>query len=229
MTLDEALEHLNKLADPTTVAGKAAYHKVDRPYIGTNNQILNDVGKEWRRALSLDQRIELAQGLWNTNIFEGRVMAAKLLTQARIRPDAAVWELITSWVDDFDSWAIADHACMAGQKRIIADPARLDHVETWITSEHMWRRRAAFVIALPYTKQNFPKPHEIAARERILGWAATLVEDHDWFIQKAIAWWVRDLSRHDLSRAQNFLDTYGDEMKSFARKEAARHMMDTRT
>jgi 3-methyladenine DNA glycosylase AlkD len=151
-------------------------------------------------------------------------MAAKLLTQARIRPDQAVWDLITNWIDDFDSWAIADHACMAGQKRVVADPARLDHVETWITSDHMWRRRAAFVITLPYTKQNFPKPHEIQARERVLGWAAQLVTDHDWFIQKAIAWWVRDLSRHDAMRAENFLERYGADLKPFAQKEAARHM-----
>ena len=224
MTRDEALDHLKSLADPATVSGKAAYHKVQRPYIGTNNQILNDVGKEWRRALSVDQRVDLAQGLWNTNVFEGRVMAAKLLRQARIRPDDSVWALITSWVDDFDSWAIADHACMAGQKRVVADPRRLDQVETWITSDHMWRRRAAFVITLPYTKQNFPKPHEIQARERVLGWAAELVCDHDWFIQKAIAWWVRDLSRHDVVRAENFLNEFGDGLKPFARKEAARHM-----
>ena len=149
MTVDEALETLREMADTTTIEGKAAYHKIDRPYIGTNNQILNDIGKEWRRALELDQRIALASGLWDTNIFEGRVMASKLLTQARIRPDQAVWDLITSWVDDFDSWAIADHACMAGQKRVVADPARLDQVETWITSDHMWRRRAAFIITLP--------------------------------------------------------------------------------
>ena len=224
MTVDEALETLRELADPATIEGKAAYHKIDRPYIGTNNQILNDIGKEWRRALDLDHRITLASGLWDTNIFEGRVMASKLLTQARIRPDQAVWELITSWVDDFDSWAIADHACMAGQKRVVADPARLDQVETWITSDHMWRRRAAFVITLPYTKQNFPKLHEILARERVLGWAAELVNDHDWFIQKAIAWWVRDLSRHDTERAENFLNKFGDDLKPFARKEAARHM-----
>ena len=224
MTIDEALEKLRELADPTTIEGKAAYHKIDRPYIGTNNQILNDIGKEWRRALDLDQRIALARGLWETNIFEGRVMASKLLTQARIRPDQAVWDLITSWVDDFDSWAIADHACMAGQKRVVADPKRLDQVETWITSDHMWRRRAAFVITLPYTKQNFPKAYEIQARERVLDWAAELVNDHDWFIQKAIAWWVRDLSRHDTARAENFLNKFGAALKPFARKEAARHM-----
>jgi hypothetical protein len=65
MTVDEALETLRELADPTTIEGKAAYHKIDRPYIGTNNQILNDIGKEWRRALDLDQRIALARGLWD--------------------------------------------------------------------------------------------------------------------------------------------------------------------
>jgi 3-methyladenine DNA glycosylase AlkD len=113
---------------------------------------------------------------------------------------------------------------MAGQKRVVADPTRLDQVETWIASDHMWRRRAAFVITLPYTKQNFPKPHEIQARERVLGWAAELANDHDWFIQKAIAWWVRDLSRHDAARAQNFLNLFGDDIKPFARKEAARCM-----
>ena len=45
MTIDEALEKLRELADPTTIEGKAAYHKIDRPYLGTNNQILNDSGK----------------------------------------------------------------------------------------------------------------------------------------------------------------------------------------
>ena len=113
---------------------------------------------------------------------------------------------------------------MAGQKRVVAEPARLDHVETWITSDHMWRRRAAFVITLPYTKQNFPKPHEIHARERVLGWATQLVTDHDWFIQKAIACCLRDLSRHDAMRAENFLERYSPDLKPFAQKEAVRQM-----
>jgi 3-methyladenine DNA glycosylase AlkD len=54
----------------------------------------------------------------------------------------------------------------------------------------------------------------------VLGWAAALVADHDWFIQKAIAWWLRDLSRHDAQRTRDFMAQYGDQMKPFARKEA---------
>jgi hypothetical protein len=39
-----------------------------------------------------------------------------------------------------------------------------------------------------------------------------------------VAWWVRDLSKHDVPRARAFLDQHGARLKPFARKEAARHL-----
>ena len=226
MTLDQALEALRQHADPTTVAAKQTYHKIDRLYLGVGNDAINDLTKLWRQQLSVTERVTLAAELWTTNIFEARVAAAKLLTQARIKDDDAVWDLIQTWVPDFDSWAIADHACSAAQKRVVADPTRIETVEQWTASDHMWTRRAAFVATLPWTKQNFPKPHELIIRDRVLGWAAELVTDHDWFIQKAIAWWLRDLSRHDAQRTRDFIAQYGDQMKPFARKEASCHLSD---
>lgn len=225
MTLDEALSELRARAQPGRAEQMAAYHKVDRPYLGVANPDTDALVRDWRQQIDLDTRLQLAADLWNTNIFEARVAASKLLTQARIKPsDEAAWQLIQSWVPDFDSWAIADHACMAGQRRLTADPSRLDTVETWTASDHMWTRRAALVITLPWTKQNHPTADETAARDRILGWAAGYLDDTDWFIQKAVAWWLRDLSRHDPDRARAFLSKHGDRMKPFARKEAARHL-----
>ena len=225
MTPEDALSELKSRADPARAEQMAAYHKVPRPYLGVANPVTDQLVRGWRQTLDLDTRITLADGLWRSNVFEARVAAAKLLTQARIKPsDAPVWTLIQSWVPDFDSWAIADHACMAGQRRLIADPQRLDSVENWTRSDHMWTRRAALVITLPWTKQNHPSSAEESTRDRILGWAATYVADPDWFIQKAVAWWLRDLSRHDPARTRAFLDRYGAEMKAFARKEAGRHL-----
>lgn len=224
MTLDQALEALRDAAEPGRDAQAAAYHKVERPYLGVPNPVINDLTKAWRNDMSVEERVALASALWQTDIYEARLAAAKLLTQARIRSDEGVWELICSWVPDFDSWAIADHACMAGMKRLVADPARLDEIEDWHQSEHMWTRRAAFVITLPWTKQNHPKPGELAVRERVLGWAKALADDHDWFIQKAIAWWLRDLSKHDAARVAAFLEAHGDAMKPWAVREARRHM-----
>lgn len=218
------LDQIRAHADPDRAKGAAAYHKAGRVYLGVPNPVLNNLTKAWRRELEVADRVRLARDLWQTDIYEARLAAAKLLTQARIRPDDEVWALIQSWVPDFDSWAIADHACMAGQKRLVADPGRLDDVESWTGSEHMWTRRAALVITLPWTKQNHPKPADLARRDRILGWAAGYVPDRDWFIQKAIAWWLRELSKHDPDRVRSFLDAHGAAMKPFARREAGKYL-----
>jgi 3-methyladenine DNA glycosylase AlkD len=220
------LQELQALADPAKAAEMLAYHKVARPYLGIPVPQIEELTDRWRAERTLDDRIALAAELWQTNIHEARVAAAKLLTQARIRPDQAAWELILSWVPDFDAWAIADHASIAGQKRLVADPSRIDTVEGWVGSPHMWTRRAALVMTLPWTKQNFPKEQDLAIRARVLGWCATLAEDRDWFIQKAVAWWLRDLSKHDAAAVREFLAAHGDRLKPFARKEAARHLGD---
>lgn len=226
--IDPFLKDLRACADQERVAGMAKYHKVDREYLGVSNPQINDLTKAWRQRLSVEARISVADELWRTNIYEARLAASKLLTQARIRPDQAVWALIASWVCDFDSWAIGDHACMAGQRRLLADPTRLDQVEAWTVSDHMWTRRAALVMTLPWTKQNNPKPADLSRRDRILGWAAGYVTDNDWFIQKAVAWWLRELSKHDAPRVQAFLSAHGDQMRPFARKEAARKLPQAR-
>ncbi|WP_170445005.1 DNA alkylation repair protein [Ruegeria arenilitoris] len=223
---DSPLVQIKAYADPDRAAQMAAYHKVDRPYLGVPNPVLNDLTKSWRQQMDVDARIALADHLWQTNIHEARLAAAKLLTQARIRPDQAVWDLLQSWLPDFDAWAVADHASMAMQKRLWADPSRLDQVENWTTSDHMWTRRAALVATLPWTKQNHPKPEDLQCRDRILGWAAGYVPDRDWFIQKAVAWWLRDLSKHDPDRVRAFLASHADAMKPFARKEAGKYLKD---
>lgn len=222
MNLEDALAQLNEHQDAAKAESSAAYHKAPRPYLGVANPIINDLTKEWRTQMDVEQRVDLADALWETDIFEARIAAAKLLTQARIKEDDDVWGLIASWVDEFDSLAIADYACMAGQKRVVADPSRIDHVEAWVTSEHMWTRRAALMITLPWTKQNHPKEQDMAIRQRVLGWAATLVPDRAWFVQKAIAGWLLELSKHDPETVAAFLAEHGAAMKPFAAKEAAK-------
>ena len=63
----------------------ANYHKVPRTYLGIPNPATNDLTSQWRKELSVQERIDLARELWDTDIFEARLAAAKLLTQARIR------------------------------------------------------------------------------------------------------------------------------------------------
>ncbi len=219
----DALAELRACGEAQKAQDMARYHKAEREYLGVANPVLESFAKKWRAELTLDERLSLANDLWRTNIHEARVVAAKLLAQARLRPDdTAAWQLIASWVPEFDAWAIADHACGAGSKRLVWDPSRVDEVEAWTHSDHLWTKRAAMVITLPWTKQNNPKPAELETRDRVLGWAARYVEDPRWFIQKSVSWWLRDLSRHDPDRVRAFLAVHGEKMKRFAYKDASR-------
>ena len=175
MNVQDALAQLG--SDPANQARMATYHKVDRPYLGVPNAVIDAAVKDWRAALDLEARLALASALWDSNVHEGRIAAAKLLTQARIRPDdTAAWDLICAWVPDFDCWTIADQVAIAGQKRLV------------------------------------------------LAWAAQLIADKDFMIQSAIAAWLRDLSKHDHDLVAGFIETHGEDMKTFARKEASRHL-----
>lgn len=222
MTAEEALASLRALADTAKADEMAAYHKVPRAYLGVPVPEIDALAKGWREGATVTQRVELADVLWQTNIHEARVAAAKLLTQARIRDDAPVWRLIASWVPQFDGWALADHAADAGRRRLVADPSRLDEVETWLDHPSVWVRRAALVFTLPWTKQNFPKAKDLEVRDRVLGWCTRLAPERDWFLQKAVASWLRDLSKHDAPRARDWLEARGVLLKPWARKEAGR-------
>ena len=224
MTPQDAIAALEALFDPERAAGSAAYHKAPRRYLGASVPQITALANTWRADLGIPGRVALADALWQTDVHEARIAASKLLTQARMTPDQSAWDLIASWVPQFDAWAIADHACDAGGRRLVADPSRLDQVEAWVISDQMWSRRAALVITLPWTKMNFPKPIDLVIRDRVLGWCTALAPDKDWFIQKAVAWWLRDLSKHDAARTRAWLDLHGNTLKPWAHKEAAKHL-----
>lgn len=226
VTAEAALAALHAQADPARAVEMAAYHKVERAYLGLSNAVTGALATEWRKAAA-DQAalVRLAEGLWASDIFEARVAAGKLFVQARMRPDDVLaWGWIERVTPEFDSWAIADAVAQGGQKRVVQVPERLDILESWTQSDHMWSRRAAFVFALPFCKARHPNSVEQAARARVLDWAERLADDHEWFIQKAIAWWLRDLSKRDMDVARAWLERHGHRLKPFARKEAGRYL-----
>jgi len=108
----------------------------------------------------------------------------------------------------------------------VSDPGIDDLVKTWKRglvlddrlglAEGLWRSDTQEV------RLEAPAPDDLARRERILGWMAGYVADPGWFIQKAVAWWLRDLSKRDPDRTRAFLEAEGTALKSFARREAAR-------
>lgn len=217
---------LETLSDEHRATQMADHHKAPRAYLGVANHQINTLVAEWRATRDVQERVALASALWDSDIHEARIAAAKLLVQARIRPDDDVWRLIASWVPQFDGKAIADQAMIAGQKRLVADPMRLDELQGWLDHPNMWTRRAALVGTLPWAKMNNPKTADLARRDRLLDWAGSLADDSEQAVQKAVAWWLRDLSKRDPARVRAFLCQHGAGMEQAVRREAGRLAQD---
>jgi 3-methyladenine DNA glycosylase AlkD len=224
ITATTAIEQLTTLGDADKASAMQNSYKIARPYLGVSNPEIDTLYKQWRMGVDGEERTALAADLWDSNIHEARIAAAKLLTQARINPDDHVWTEITRWVGELDHIVYADAVCGAGARRLMAHPDRMTEVSSWIEDEDMWVRRSALTITLPLTKLNNPKADDLLRRDQVLSWMGDLATDSEWLVQNAIGHWLATLSKHDAPRVLSFLETFGADLKPFATKEACKFL-----
>jgi 3-methyladenine DNA glycosylase AlkD len=173
--------------------------------------------KETLGDLSQEQALALCRRLWREPVWDLKIVAGRILARKGIAPDAKVWGFVTEDVADLDGWAVADNLATVASRCLIEVSGRLDVVETWIENPHFWTRRAALVSTLPWAKEKRDP-------ERMLGWAARLADDPEWFIQKAIGWWLRELSKRDANRVRRFLREHDEKLTGVARREATKYL-----
>ena len=140
-----------------------------------------------------------------------------MISLSKIKPSQRLWKLIVSFLPKIDGWALEDGLCHAAWKCLLRDESLLDEVESWSTHSNFWMRRATLVYTLPFAKEGKDP-------ERMLQWVASYVNDKEWFIQKAVGWWLRVLGSHNPKRVLQFLQKYGTSLQSVAKKEAVRKL-----
>ncbi|WP_282602775.1 DNA alkylation repair protein [Paracoccus sp. PARArs4] len=197
----QEIEQLRALGDADRAAKMAARHKRDRETLGIAPAQLEPLVAGWRAALTPEERVALARTLWESDIHEARIAAAKLLLQARMRPDDDAWAAILEWAPAVDALDIADAVAAAGQRRLASDPARLGDLEPFMESRNPLQRRLLMTMTNHWAKMNHPKPADIAIRDRALEWAAHLHHDSNGAVRQAVAALLSDLARHDPERA----------------------------
>jgi 3-methyladenine DNA glycosylase AlkD len=209
---------LRALADPARAAIDKAYHKSPWEHWGVAAPTMERVIRDRLADLGADGSLRLAARLWREPVWDLKIVAGRLLTRRAVAPGAELWTFVTRRMADLDGWALADTLASVGSRCCLADPARLDDVELWVENPHLWTRRASLVFTLPWTKGAGRDP------ERMLGWARRLAPDREWFIQKAIGWWLRELAKRDAPRVRRFLADDGGLLRAVARREATKYL-----
>jgi 3-methyladenine DNA glycosylase AlkD len=211
------MQALRALGSPKRAEWEKAYQKSRWEHWGVPLPGMDVAIRETLGGLSQEQMLNLCRRLWREPVWDLKIVAGRILARKSIEPDAQVWRFVTERLSDLDGWAVADNLADVASRCLLQDSRRLEVVETWIESPHLWTRRAALVFTLPWAKGGRDP-------ERMLGWAARLAEDREWFIQKAVGWWLRELSKRDPECVRWFLTEHGRKLTGVAKREATKYL-----
>jgi 3-methyladenine DNA glycosylase AlkD len=176
-TLDAALAALRALADPAVRAGLPRYGIPNARAIGVRMADIQALAK------TLGRHPPLAEALWETGIYEARLLAA-FVAEPRALPPATV----ERWLLDLDSWAICDTLCFHLFDRA---PEAWDHVVAWASRPEEFVRRAAFALlaALALHDKTSPEARFLATFPRIQAAA----DDPRDLVKKGVSWALRSI------------------------------------
>lgn len=215
--IDDILNEIKKFADPKKAIVDQRYHKSVREHWGVSVPQCNQLVKAFSKGLKQDELLSIAEDLWMTDLFDPMICASKILSLPFIKPSPFVWKTIKTFLKKVDGWALEDCLAHVAWKCILANTDLLEDLEKWTCHHNFWMRRATLVYTLPFAKPSKDP-------ERMLRWASSYSTDSEWFIQKAIGWWLRVLGEHNPHRVILFLETHWPQLKTVAKKEATRKL-----
>jgi 3-methyladenine DNA glycosylase AlkD len=147
-----------------------------------------------------EKLIDLSLSLWDQASREHRLMALFTLAglKKRLAPPQR-WELGVRFLPDIADWELCDQMCHALLGQALAEnPGYMDILETWVTDENFWVRRAAIVSTVLLRRAKYEEPLAAKLDERALAMCADLLNDEEHYIRKAVDWTVREvIKRHE--------------------------------
>ena len=179
--VESAVAWLKTHATRHTLDGMARYAIPSDNALGVAVGDIRAVGKQ------LGRDHALAEALWETGIYEARMLTAFVADPAQVTPAQ-----MDRWCRDFDSWGICDTLCFHLFDRT---PHAWSNIAKWSTSPEEFVRRAAFALLASVALHDKRAPdapflESLALIER----AAT--DDRN-FVKKAVSWALRGIGKRN--------------------------------
>ena len=131
-------------------------------------------------AKPLGRNPALAEALWQTRVYEGRMVACMIDDPATVTP-----ERMDRWRADFDNWAVTDTVCFKLWDRT---PHAFVAIDRWATLNDEFGRRAAFVLLASSAVHRKGQDADYLARLPLIEAAAADARN---FVRKGVNWALR--------------------------------------
>lgn len=178
MSVDDAVAWLRGHASPAARDGMARFAIPSDHALGVGMKDVQALAKQAGRDHAL------AQALWDTGIYEARLLAAYVA-----EPERLTAAQMDRWCRDFDNWAVCDTLCFVLFDRT---PHAWRKVEQWASRRDEFQKRAAFALLASLALHGHG---DAASYRRGLALVEREAGDERNFVRKGASWALRSLGR----------------------------------
>jgi 3-methyladenine DNA glycosylase AlkD len=214
MSYSEIIKSLYDLQDKDKVIFKEKkFGIISNNALGIYHKDLKVIAKD------IGQNSELAVQLFDTGIYEARVLCSKLFKPKHITED-----LMEKWVMTFENWEICDSFCMGFFSKSNFAVAK---ILEWSERQPEFEKRVAFATLASYCMAD--KLSENKHFEQFLPIIKREANDDRLYVKKAVNWALRnigkrniDLNRKAIEVANEILEFESKSAKWIAKKRLVR-------
>lgn len=183
MTYNQVIEALNDLANKENVAYRAKkFGIISHNALGIAHKELKVLAKE------IGWNDELGIQLFDSEIYEGRLMCSKIFKPKNLTDDLA-----EKWVKTFENWEVCDSFCMG----IVAkSPLAIPKILEWTKRSKEFEKRAGFASMAAYCMADKKAENEVY--EAFLPIIKREANDERLYVKKAVNWALRSIGNIDL-------------------------------
>lgn len=182
MNAKEILKKLEPYGKPKNVEGMRRFGIASDTAFGVPVPVLRNFAKKFKN----DHKLALA--LWETNIHEGKLLAAFIEN-----PDEVTDKQMQNWVKDFYSWDICDQVC---SNVFDKTPYAYEKAIEWCKNEKEFVRRAGFVMMAVLAVHDKKAGNDKFVR--FFPFIEKYSFDERNFVKKAVNWALRQIGKRNL-------------------------------
>ncbi len=192
MNYNEIIQELRELGEPEKVLfKKQKFGIVSNNALGIYQKDLNMLAKR------IGKNNALAEQLFDSQIYEGRVMCSKIFS-----PKNLTSQHMEKWVKTFENWEICDSFCMGlFAKSSFAIPKAIE----WSERKTEFEKRAGFAIIAAYTMADKKAQNDVY--EQFLPLIIREATDDRIYVKKAVNWALRNIGKRNIDLNKQAINT----------------------
>ena len=204
MTYTEIIECLYDLQDAEKVIFKEKkFGIISNNSLGIYHKELKMIAKE------IGQDNELALQLFDSGIYEGRLLCSKMFN-----PKEVTEPLMEKWVKTFENWEICDSFCMG---LFAKSEFALAKILEWTKRKREFEKRAGFATLAAYCMADKTSENELF--EQFFPIIKREANDERLYVKKAINWSLRNIGKRNMDLKEMAIDI-ANEILNFESKPA---------